>query len=258
VVGVLIVLAMAVTSGPRNVGPTGVPSRSVPAADTVVSAASASAPGLCFGMVASAIGDAGWQAVSDALVASARSAVHLFPQPEAAEGPTSLGIWEEPESGLSRPAPLCAVSDAGWQATVGRGMLERGALRRAASVELSAGTTAAVSVRFDPKATLVRTQLDFSMPLGVGGKCWVDDRLGVEAGTGRAVSARQVGQYVTLFGDYGCRRFLELMPEGGAGEQAVELLPWEVPVGGGSVVRLVATSVTLDEDAITVAGRFEQ
>lgn len=168
----------------------------------------------------------------------------------------SVALWL-PFGQTGDPSDTCLPDGAGWGAHIRRGLLYAGAGRRAASVELSPGVEAQVGVTFVPQEARVRTWLEFSMPLGIGGRCWVDDVLGIDDPSGWLTVGRSTGQAVTLFGGYACERFLALMPEGGAGEQAATLLPADVSLPGGGGLRLRAARVDVEAEAILLSGSLE-
>jgi hypothetical protein len=229
-------------------------------------------PDLCLELTSAVLPPEAWPSAVTAVTTLVSARPDLFPDPsvlsqvvpaDEATGKARsfrIGAWstvggssgDERSQTAGLAGESCLPEDATWGATITRSLLAAGAERRASSVDLSVGVTADVGVRFFPDEERVRTFLDFSMPLGVGGHCWVDDILGVDAAASRAVISTEVGQDVTLFGDYGCQRFLELMPDGGAGEQALGLVP--AKVGTGPERSLGASGADLEADRIVVWG----
>lgn len=72
------------------------------------------------------------------------------------------------------------------------------------------------------------------MPVGflrLGGTCWIDDVLSVDPGTGTVVTNASTGMDVDPFTEAACQKFGAFMTEGGAGEQALSLLPLAIPLG---------------------------
>lgn len=265
------------------------PSADRPAARSPVPQDIGLLPDLCLEIDASALGqttrETAVKSLAGALAAEAAGRPDLFPDPVVLSWPDSsstsgsgpaqaasgqdgaastlrLAMWgvggSEPSADQQRREALgaasCLPGGAGWGARVGRVLLHAGAGRRAASVELSPGVEAEVGVTFVAQENRVRTWLEFSMPLGIGGQCWVDDRLGVDDASGRVTVSRSTGQQVTPFGEYACERFLALMPEGGAGEQATTLLPTDVSLPGGGGLRLSAVRVEVEAEAILMSG----
>jgi hypothetical protein len=99
--------------------------------------------------------------------------------------------------------------------------------------------------------------LVFAGPLDIpNGTCWVDDVLSVDAVGGIVAASGEQGLETSPFAEGACRRFFGFLPDGGAGEQAVTLLPLSVELDDG-VIRLVAQAVTVRDDAIVMAGSLD-
>jgi hypothetical protein len=231
-------------------------------------------PGLCLEVTAAALEPGAWPALLATVVGTTGARPDLFPEPMVLSLPdprtghpreaTSLriGAWSTAGTGEAvaarRQAGLeqvaCLAPGATWSARITFDLLRAGADRRAATVALSPGTTADVDVSFHPAEARVRTFLDFELPLGIGGTCWLDDVLSVNGSSGRLSVASTSGMDVTLFAEYGCERFMALMPDGGAGEQAIGLVPGEIVLDDATTIPLAARQVTLDDLAVLVTG----
>jgi hypothetical protein len=250
--------------GDGSVPPSG-PDAAVAAADARL------APDLCLELDPGTLGVELAEAdAREALAAAVAARPDLFPDPVVEAHAVSssgggsalrLGAWAVRGSEATASARSAALADQGcaepglaWSARVSHALLADGAERRASSVSLAPGVTAHIGVELHPSEGRVRTALDFSMPLGMGGVCWVDDRLGVDAAGGGLTVATEVGQEVTPFAEYACERFLDLMPEGGAGEQAASLVPGAVRSVDGSPVRLGVAGVRVESGAVVVSG----
>jgi hypothetical protein len=181
-----------------------------------------------------------------------------------------MGIWEtggsDPTGAAQRLEALadgaCPGTDEAWTATISRDLLLAGAWRILDTAELDPDLRATIEldVELHPSDELVRTILRFAVAGGFSrGTCWVDDRLTIDEGTGRALSSDEV--FADLqFGIPGdaCDRFRAFLPEGGAGGQAIALGPTEITLSDGSVVRFVTASVDVQDAAIVLAGRIER
>lgn len=147
----------------------------------------------------------------------------------------------------------CAEPTEGWAFTVTDDLLADGADRLLAAAEFSEEWTAAISVELQPEESRVRTTLRFVGPLAVGGSCWLDETLTLDAASGRPVVRAEAGDDAGIPGLVACGRFHESMPDGGAGALALALLPAEASGADGQPV-LRAGSVVVGADRITVTG----
>jgi hypothetical protein len=157
--------------------------------------------------------------------------------------------------GVSAP---CLESDFAWTARFGRDFLEASAERMLEAAPTTPGIDADVTLEWFPEEFRVRTLLAFAGPLDIpNGRCWVDDVLSVDEAVGLAVASGEQGLATSPFAEGACGRFFGYLPDGGAGEQAITLLPAEVELEGGGMLRFVATDVSVRDDAIVVGGRVE-
>lgn len=251
--------------------------------------ATASERGLCLGAATSLVDPGAWNEILDAVTVAAERNTDFFPdavvvstpdltQPwDPGASPTvKIGIWgtggSDPGSsteGLARLAATDCLSDASeWTTTITHDLVLAAAKRMLADARLPLDgeeplvprdAKAGIDVEFYPDEQRVRTILDWSKPallFDVGGLCWIDDALGAEAG--EVVVSSQAGKDVTpVVGEAGCALFQEFLGETGAGERAIELLPPEISLADGTVVRFVVDSVEIHGTEIIMAGSIE-
>jgi hypothetical protein len=206
-----------------------------------------------------------WPALIDAVdaVTSSEARPSLFPDRQrevllgAADTPAIIGIWSEPRTEADTVAlDGCVVDDAAWSSYIGRAFLADGADRILGVAPTTPGIDSNVEVEWYPDEHRVRTWLEFEGPLGIpNGTCWVDDVLTVEAGL--VAASGDTDLRTSPFAESACGRFFDYLPRGGAGEQAVMLLPVEVSLPDGSTLVFVTTTVDMDETAIRLSGAFE-
>jgi hypothetical protein len=275
-----VAVALVVLDG--DAGATGVEPGTSPKAEAAADAQAAAAaepvglllpdePGLCIELTRAALPVEAWPGLISAVVAAAQARPDLFPEPallavpDLASGAPAvaealrIGVWSATAPADSAMADRrirletasCLTTGAAWSARVTLDLLRAGADRRASAVRLSPGTSAKVDVSFHPAESRVRTFLDFELPLGIGGICWLDDVLSMDAPGGVATAASSTGMDVTPFAEYGCERFMALMPDGGAGEQAVSLVPTQV-IHEGEPTRVLRAGQVRVEDAVIV------
>jgi hypothetical protein len=121
------------------------------------------------------------------------------------------------------------------------------------------GIDSEVIIYWYPDETRMRTLLAFAGPLDIpNGTCWIDDVLAVDAATGTVVASGEQGLKTSPFAEVACDRFFDHLPDGGAGEQAVSLLPATVTLAAGSELRFVAEEVLVTDEAVSVSGRLER
>jgi len=211
-----------------------------------------------------------WEQVVEAVSSTVASRTALFPdptlaltadpaQPGSAGTPARLSI----DSGRAGAAPADASMSCGdrqdhWLARFGRDFLQAGADRMLAEAPTTPGIDSEVVIEWYPEQTRLQTMLTFAGPLDIpNGTCWVDDALSIDATSGSAVASGEQGLETSLFAEGACGRFFDHLPDGGAGEQAITLLPTEVTLDDGRTLRFIASDVTVDHDGVTVGGSVE-
>ena len=193
-----------------------------------------------------------WSAVAAAVGETVAGRPLLFPYPSLDLGASRLDSSSGPDGQARGHAP-CLEPGRAWTARFGRDFLEAGAERMLAEAPTTPGIDSEVSIEWHPDETRLRTVLVFAGPLDIpSGTCWVDDALTVEAGVVTASGER--GLETSLFAEGACGRFYDHLPGGGAGEQAVTLLPADVGLAEGAMLRFVAEEVSVRDDAVLVMG----
>jgi hypothetical protein len=177
-----------------------------------------------------------------------------------------LGIWSgAPEAFLPAPSSSDVTAWCGddpvegsWSAVVSGEFLRAGTKRELAAAPTTPGFSSSIDVEWDEAADLVRTVLTFSGPLDIpSGTCWMDDVVSAD-GQGGTRAETTTGSRTSPFGDGVCGRFEEFLPDGGAGAQAIVLLPREIALPDGSVMRLRVDAVDVRDDGIHLTGTVEE
>ena len=182
----------------------------------------------------------------------------LFPAPRVDQEPTRLDI-DSGHLSEERGYGSCLESGSEWTARFGRAFLEAGADQMLAEAPTTPGIDSDVTLEWDPDDVRVRTTLVFAGPLDIpNGTCWIDDALSVDADAGVVVASGEQGVKTSPFAEGACGRFFDHLPDGGAGEQAVTLLPMSVALPDGSELRFVAEGVRVADDAVWISGRLER
>lgn len=241
-------------------------------------------PDVCLAVAGAVTSDApdltpeAWAAVVTAVDAAVAARPTLIPDrsvvadPDPAgargdRGPGGLriGIWStggsEPGSSARRLEHLsaagCPDHEAPWSVRVSGDFLRAGTKRELAAAPTTPGFESQIDVEWYPAEGRVRTMLEFSGPFGIpNGRCWMDDFLDV-GDDGRARSRVETGLRTSPFAEGVCGRFEDHLSDGGAGAQAIMLLPTEVAVADGSSVRFVVDSVEVTDDAIVLSGSLD-
>lgn len=249
--------------------------------------AAGAAPAICIEADASALDPGAWAEVLAAIELATDQKPDFFPDAtvvsvpdltepwEAADTPTiRIGIWatasDAPDSAGDGQQDLaasdCLADGAGWTTTISGELLQAGAERILAGARLpdDSGSPpiredaeAAIAVDLDPAEGRVRTTLQFDVPVGplrLGGRCWIDDALGIDGATGDAVTRASTGMDVDPFTESACQKFAAFMTDGGAGEQALSLLPTAISLGDGTVARFVARSAEVSDRGVVMSG----
>jgi hypothetical protein len=248
----------------------------------------ASEPGICLEAASSLVDPGPWSEILATVTATAGLDTDFFPHAavltfpdltrswEPGAYPTvRIGVWGaaavDPASTAEQRAFLatadCLGDGSEWTRTVSHDLTLAAAERILAGARLpqpdgelliSDDIEADIDVEFHPEEQRVRTILDWSKPVlfaRVGGMCWIDDVLGAAAG--EVVVRSEAGMDVTFGGGAGCALFQEFLGEKGAGERAVDLLPTEVSLADGTVVRFVVESLEVHDMEIVMAGSIE-
>lgn len=179
----------------------------------------------------------------------------LFPRPLITPRASGIDIHSGHPDLPTRGGRPCSLLGSEWTARFARDFLVEGAELMLQQAERTPGFESTIELEWFPAESRIRSSLDFSGPFGIpSGTCWVDDTLTVDAGSGRVVASGDRGMDVSLFGDVVCDRFYGNLPKGGAGEQAAGLLPSEVSTDDGRLLRFVAETVQVLDDALVMAG----
>ena len=208
---------------------------------------------------------AAWPEIIGAVDAATASEARpqLFPARElevllgADDAPAIIAIWREARTSEQDPVlDGCVADGATWTARIGRSFLVAGADNELAAAPTTPGIESNVEVEWYPDEGRVRTWLEFEGPLGIpNGTCWIDDVLTTERGV--AVASGDTDLRTSPFAEGACGRFFDYLARGGAGEQAVTLLPSVVPLADGGTLAFLVSSVTVEEDAILMSGTVE-
>jgi hypothetical protein len=237
-----------------------------------VIAADAPPPDLCLTIGAS-LGPSDGEAVASAVAASLAARPVLVPKPHVrlvdppgADQATRVVVWTEaagPEGAVPLQEALgaaCGPSPGAgaWASSIGGAFLRGGTKRELAAAPTTPGFSSSIDVELDPASDLVRTVLTFSGPLDIpNGTCWMDDVVTAD-GQGGTRAETTTGNRTSPFGDGVCGRFDEYLLGGGAGAQALVLLPREVALPDGRILRLRIDAVDVREGAIHLTGPVEQ
>jgi len=248
----------------------------------------ASNPGMCLEAESSVLDAESWGEVLRAVELAAAGEPDFFPDAAIATLPdltqpwdrgasptVRIGIWgtggSDPGSTDERRERLaatdCLRDGSAWTTTISHELVLAAAESMLAGARLpqddgelliAEDIEADIDVELHPTEQRVRTILDWSKPVlffRVGGLCWIDGVLAADAG--EVVVSSQADMDVTIGGEAGCALFQEFLDETGAGERAIGLLPTEIPMADGSVVRFVVRSVEVESSAIVMAGSIE-
>lgn len=237
-------------------------------------AASEAAPGPDMCLAITDLSATAWASVVVDVADTAAAHAILFPDPLMVTDPAPSGapvaratiaVWatggsdpavtDDPPDLAGQPGarPDCTVEGSGWLLRFERGFLDAAADRMLADAPTTPGFSSSVDLEWAPGDDRVRTTLTFSGPFGIpNGTCWIDESLASDAG--RVVVAADTGMQTSPLGDIACGRFFEHLGLGGAGAQAVSLVPVDVEVPGAPGLRFDVTAVDVTDDAILVSG----
>jgi hypothetical protein len=199
-----------------------------------------------------------WQAVTALIGETLTERAALFPLPSLTLETSRLDIDSGHLTQTPGHAP-CLEPGFEWTARFGRDFLEAGADRMLAEAPTTPGIGSDVTIEWYPSEARMRTTLTFAGPLDIpNGTCWVDDALTVDPLKGGVVASGEQGVRTSPFAEGACGRFFGYLPDGGAGEQAVTLLPQAVTLADGGELRFVAEDVVVADDAVSVSGYLER
>jgi hypothetical protein len=249
----------------------------------------ASEPGMCLEAAASLVDPGAWNEILDAVTVAADLDTDFFPDASALAFPdltqpwdpgtvptVKIGIWgtgagdpgSTNEGSGRRAATDCLRDGSEWTTTISHDLVLAAAERILAGARLpqpdgelliSEDVEADIDVEFHPDEQRVHTILDWSKsvigPLRVGGLCWIDDVLGADAG--EVVVRSEADMAGGIGAEAGCALFQEFLDETGAGERAVDLLPTEIFLADGTVVRFFVESVEVHDAEIVMMGSIE-
>ncbi len=222
----------------------------------VGAAAASEAADVCLEVVPGVLRASEWSSVTDSVAAALEPRSALFPDPQVVADDALLVIHSG-RDGLARGEDGCLREGYDWTARFGRDFLEAGADQMLAEAPTTPGIDSDVTIEWYPEEARLRTTLVFAGPFDIpNGRCWIDDALTVDAATGTVLASGEEGLETSPFAEAACGRFFDHLPQGGAGEQAVTLLPASVVLADGTVLRFVAEDVLVADDAVSVSGHF--
>jgi len=233
-----------------------------------VTAADDGVPDLCLAIAPGVLPDGAWEKIVAAVEHSAWERPVLFPRPAFASAAAVVGTSSQVarlevtadagdlEGG--RETADCLDSAAQWTVRVSRAFLDEGADRMLAVAPTTPGIESSVEVEWYPDQARVVTMLHFAGPMDIpNGRCWIEDVLSVGAAAGVAVSRVGRGLETSPFAEGACGRFFDYLVDGGAGQQALGLVPSSVALAEGATIVLVAEDVRVDPVTIGISGRIE-
>jgi hypothetical protein len=216
-----------------------------------------------------------WTALVESMRAVVRDRTALFPAASLveAEGLAQDGrtpVWRllidaghatpggatAPADSIAAGVGSCLPAGRAWGASLGRTFLDAGADQLLAEAPTTPGIDSSVDIEWLQDEDRLRTVLAFAGPLDIpNGTCWLDERIVVDAGRARVETEQ--GVETSPFAEGACRRFFDFLPDGGAGGQAVTLLPTEVTPPGRPTQRLVTTAAGVSAAGVTLGGEVE-
>lgn len=213
---------------------------------------------VCLEVAPGSLSAEAWTAVTAAVDQAVAERPALFPLPRLEQYPARLDIDSGHRREESGSGP-CLQPGAEWTARFDRDFLQSGAQQMLAEAPTTPGIDSDVIIDWFPDEARMRTTLVFAGPLDIpNGTCWIDDVLSIDVDAGIVVASGEQGVRTSPFAEGACGRFFDHLPDGGAGEQAVTLLPRSVKMADGSELRFVAEDVFVAEDSVSVSGRLER
>lgn len=212
---------------------------------------------VCLEVAPGVLSQAEWSALAKPIDQALESRASMFPAPSRIDVAPRMDIWAGHDGSAPGPGATCLESGSEWSARFDRAFLESSAEQMLADAPTTPGIGSSVAIEWYPDEARLRTTLVFAGPLDIpNGTCWVDDALTIDGDAGLVVASGEQGLKTSLFAEGACGRFFDHLPDGGAGEQVVTLLPAQVTAAAGGVLRFVAEEVRLSDEAIIVAGSF--
>ena len=213
---------------------------------------------VCLEVDAGLLSQDDWASVAAAVEQAVAERPALFPAPQLDQAPSRLDVASGHQPAATGNAG-CLDPGTEWTARFGRDFLQQGAEQMLAEAPTTPGIDSDVIIDWYPEEMRLRTILNFAGPLDIpNGTCWIDDVLSVDAATGAVVASGEEGVKTSPFAEPACGRFFDHLDDGGAGEQAVTLLPESVTLADGSELRFVAEDVLVTEHSVALSGRLER
>jgi len=226
---------------------------------------------VCLEVASNAVPADAWTRLTDEIGETVAERTALFPDPtieivvhEALLGAATPSLRLDIDSGREsggtlRPGAPCLEPGLDWSARFGRDFLDAGADQMLADAPTTPGIDSSVDLEWHGDENRIRTTLVFAGPLDIpNGTCWIDDTLSIDDASSTAVASGEQGVKTSIFAEGACGRFFDHLTNGGAGEQAVMLLPTEIELEGGRALHFVAERVTVTPDAIIVGGSVDE
>ncbi|MFV2062224.1 MAG: hypothetical protein ACC726_01765 [Chloroflexota bacterium] len=223
---------------------------------------------VCLELAPEALPEGAWEQVIAAVMTAVASRPALFPNPAFTVVPTTAiaagtnARLDIMATDLDEQAPaadaVCLAETSQWTARLGRSFLDDGADRMLKQAPTTPGISSSVEVQWFPDENRVLTTLEFAGPFDIpNGRCWIDDSLSIDEAAGTAVASADQDLKTSPFAEGACGRFFDFLVDGGAGEQAISLLPSSVPLDDGSTLYLLISDVSVEEQAIVISGSLE-
>jgi len=207
---------------------------------------------VCLEIAASAVSADEWVALGSPVTEAVGGRTALFPSPRFDSAGTRLAI-SSGHAGLASGKDGCLEEGHEWTSRFDRDFLQAGAELMLAEAPTTPGIDSVVTIEWHPEERRMRTRLEFAGPFDIpNGTCWIDDGLAVADGI--VTTTGEQGVRTSPFAESACGRFFDHLPDGGAGEQAVTLLPTTIELPDGGQLRFVAEEVSVRDDALVVAG----
>ena len=224
---------------------------------------------VCLAVAPGVLDEQAWEAVTGAVERKVSERPALFPdasvQRRDPDGPDVQAVMQlDVTADAAGAAPARASADClqpgtQWSALISRRFLAEGADRMLAAAPTTPGIASRVEVEWHPQQSRVLTMLHFAGPLDIpNGRCWIDDVLGVDRVGGVGIASATQGLDTSPFAEGACGRFFDYLADGGAGQQAIALLPVVVSVPDSPAVTFVTEDVSIGLDAIAISGRIER